>query len=79
MSVERSGRVSRQLVAPGSKSEREAVVLDTEDMQYVLRRMGGNPFADPQLDELVGKTVRAVGEVHGPDFIMSEWTEGLPD
>jgi hypothetical protein len=79
MSVERSGRVSRQVVAPGSKSEREAVVLDTEDMQYVLRRMGGNPFADPQLDDLVGKTVRAVGEVHGPDFIMSEWTKGLPD
>ena len=79
MSVERSGRVSRQLVAPGSKSEREAVVLDTDAGQFVLRRVGGNPFADPQLDDLVGKTVRAVGEVHGPDFIMSEWTEGLPE
>jgi hypothetical protein len=79
MSVERSGRVSRSLVAPGSKSEREAVVLDSDGDRFVLRRMGGNPFSDPQLDDLVGKTVHAVGEVHGPNFIMSEWTEGLPD
>ena len=75
MSTECAGRVTRRLVAPGSKSEREAVVLDTGGDQYVLRRKGGNPFSDPQLDELVGKNVRAIGEVHGPDFIMSEWAE----
>ncbi|MGH9276593.1 MAG: hypothetical protein ACRD12_00560 [Acidimicrobiales bacterium] len=74
MSIECSGTVTRRLVAPGSKSEREAVVLDTGADQYVLRRIGGNPFSDPQLEELVGRNVRAIGEVHGPDFIMSEWT-----
>lgn len=66
-------------MAPGSKSEREAAVLGADGDQCVLRRLGGNPSSDPQLDELVGKTVRAVGEVHGPDFIMSEWTEGPAD
>lgn len=37
-----SGVVNRRMVAEGSKSEREAVVLDTEDGEsYVLRRKGG--------------------------------------
>ncbi len=60
----------------GSKSEREAVYLVTgSGEEYVLRRQGGNPFQDPELDKLVGKTIVAEGKVTGYTLIMSSWRE----
>lgn len=61
--MEKIGRVIRRKIAAGSKSEREAVMLSTADGDYVLRRMGGNPFHDSDLEQMVGKTVRGEGEV----------------
>ncbi len=61
--VEKIGQVVRRTVAKGSKSERMAVMLVTADGDFVLRRMGGNPFHDPDLEKMVGKTVRSEGEV----------------
>jgi hypothetical protein len=75
MSVERRGIVTQAVVSPGSKSERQAVVLDTDDQRYVLRRRGGNPFKDTVLDSLVGKRLRVVGDVHGSNFILTDWSE----
>jgi hypothetical protein len=75
MTEQRQGTVSVERVALGSKSERDAVVLDTGIERFVLRRKGGNPFRDPALEQLVGKKLRALGDVHGSDFIMSEWQE----
>ena len=75
MTVERYGTVTQAVVSPGSKSERQAVVLDTGGQRYVLRRRGGNPFRDAVLDGLVGKRLRAVGDVHGSNFILKEWSE----
>jgi hypothetical protein len=69
------GRVIKEVVAKGSKSERPAVILDTGKKQYVLRRPGENPFSDPTLDGLVGKTISATGNVTGYTLIMSEWSE----
>jgi hypothetical protein len=34
-------------------------VLETGDGRYILRRSGGNPFADTELDALVGKRISA--------------------
>lgn len=59
----------------GSKSQGERVVLKTDDAEYVLRMQGGNPFNDPSLRDLVGKTVVATGDIHGYTFIMSDWRE----
>ena len=71
-----TGKVARALIAPGSKSEREGVVLHADDgARYVLRRAGGHPFHDRALDRLVGKTITASGLVSGQTFIMDEWTE----
>jgi hypothetical protein len=67
------GKVVRKSAGAGSRSERDAVMLVTSDGEYVLRRAGGNAFADPELDALVGATVRAEGTVHGYTFIMSSW------
>ena len=73
--MEFTGRVIKEVFAKGSKSERPAVLLDTGDKRYVLRRRGGNPFSDPALDKLVGKNIRAVGDVSGYTLLMSEWSE----
>jgi hypothetical protein len=69
------GKVIRTRVAPGSKSERDAVVIVTDKGEFVLRRMGANPFVDPELDKLVGKNLRCKGTVHNQSFIMTEWSE----
>jgi hypothetical protein len=72
--MEYTGRVVRRPFAVGSKSERNAVILVTDAGQYVLRRQGGNPFRDPELDRLVGQTIRCSGFVRDYTLIMSEWS-----
>jgi hypothetical protein len=69
------GRIVRKRVAEGSKSERDAIVLVAPDREMLLRRMGGNPFSDPDLDQLVGKTIRAEGFEHAGALIMTDWSE----
>lgn len=70
-----SGQVVKGHFAVGSKSEHEAVFLNSEKGRYVLRRQGGNPFWDPELEKLVGRTIRCRGVVTGYTFLMSEWSE----
>jgi hypothetical protein len=62
--IETEGRAVKHLSARGSKSERQAIFLETSDGSYVLRRKGGHPFVDKVLDGLVGKTIHCTG-VHG--------------
>jgi hypothetical protein len=71
--MELLGKVVRKSVGSGSKSERMAVVLVTADAEYVLRRPGGNAFADPELDALVGSKIRATGTLHGFTFLLESW------
>ena len=73
--VTREGRVVKKLVAAGSKSERDAIVLESDGAEIVLRRQGGNPFQDEMLESLVGKTVRARGFDLGSSLVMTDWTE----
>jgi hypothetical protein len=67
------GKVIKKLFGKGSKSEHEAVFLETEPDEYVLRRQGGNPFYDPELQNLVGKTIRCTGVVAEYTLVISEW------
>ena len=67
------GRVVRQQVARGSKSERTAVVLRTARRDYVLRRVGGHAMRDPQVDALIGHTVEGEGVVRDYVLVMSTW------
>ena len=64
------GTVVSQLTDAGSKSERQAVLLQTDHGLYVLRRKGGNPFHDPDLVKLVGKTIAAEGDLHAQTLLM---------
>ena len=70
-----TGKVSRQRIAAGSKSDRVGVVLrDGAGRTYALRRAGGNPFSDAKLDELVGQTITGTGIVSSGSFIMDSWS-----
>lgn len=72
------GTVVRKPFAQGSKSEHDAVVLTTAEGDFLLRREGGNPFADPVLDALVGKVVRCDGVLLGTTLVVKDWTEAGP-
>jgi hypothetical protein len=69
------GKVTQKLFGKGSKSEHEAIYLETERDQYVLRRQGGNPFHDPELHKLVGKMVRCTGVVDDYTLTISDCKE----
>ena len=56
------GKVIKKKWAEGSKSEHEAVCIETETQTFKLRRFGGNPFNDPELEELVGQEIEAEGK-----------------
>lgn len=73
--MEQYGTVIRKPQAVGSKSGRLAVMLKTVDGEYVLRIQGGNPFHDDRLEQLVGKDIRAFGEIHGYTLLMQKWSE----
>ena len=69
------GKVERQVVSPGSKSERAAVVLTTRaGERYILRKQGGPAFVDPDLFRLVGHSIRAEGLATGGTLVMRKWT-----
>lgn len=70
-----SGKVVKKAVGKDSKSDRVTVMLVVLDKEYVLRQHGGSAFGDPELDELVGKNIKADGKLHGYTFIMSDWEE----
>jgi hypothetical protein len=69
------GRVIKKQVARGSKSERKAVLLSTDEGEFVLRRQGGNAFQDEVLDGLVGQNISCTGQLHGYTFIIKSWKE----
>ena len=79
MLQEYTGKVTKKPFGTGSKSAHDAVRLETKDGSFVLRRIGGNPFQDPELDKLVGKTIRCRGELLGYTLTISDWSEISPE
>lgn len=69
------GTVVKKLVHEGSRDEREAIVLQTNKKEYILRQQGGNPLKDPELEELIGKSIKGDGKVLNNTFILSDWEE----
>lgn len=72
------GRVVKKRVGRGSKSEHDAVLLSTDRGEFLLRRQGGNPFADRVLDGLVGKVIECEGTVLGTTLVLSTWRVSAP-
>ena len=67
-----TGTVIKKTFGKGSKSEHEAVYLNTGKDMYKLKRAGANPFYDQELQELVGKQISAVGKLDDYLFVTSE-------
>lgn len=72
-----TGAVVRGAFGTGSKSEREAVWLETADRRFVLRRKDGPTFDDRMLDKYVGKRVKCDGFIVGYS-LLAERIEVLP-
>lgn len=70
-----TGSVIKKLIAEGSASQREAVLLVVRDKEYILRQNGGNAYLDPVLEELVGKKMKCDGRILGHCFIVTDWEE----
>jgi len=70
-----TGKVIQKIFGEKSKSEHNAVYLQTDDATYQLRRFGGNAFSDPILNKLVGKNITATGILTGMLFLAKEINE----
>ncbi len=71
-----TGHVVKAPWGKGSKGEHEAVFLVTGDERLKLRRLGGNPFVDREIEKLVGKSIRAAGTLIDPStLLMTSWSE----
>lgn len=57
------GKAVKKKFAAASKSEHLAIYLVTDDDEYVLQEIGGNPFQNKNLEALVGHEVEIEGIV----------------
>lgn len=58
-----TGKVTKNLFAPGSKSESEQFFITTDGgQQYVLRMAGDNPFENKKVEPFLDKRVQATGK-----------------
>jgi hypothetical protein len=69
------GKIVEDTFGEGSKSEHNAVYLDTGTEKYRLKRIGGNPFYDETLHNLIGKTIELEGNITNHFFEITN----LPD
>ena len=67
------GHVTKKLLARGTKSEHEGLVLTAPEGEFKLRRQGGNPFWDESLASLEGKAIEGEGILRKGQFILSAW------
>jgi hypothetical protein len=67
------GKVTRQKVGTASKSDHAAVVLQTDNGALKLRRVGGNPFKDAELEKLVGHVIDCEGQLHQGQLLLTDW------
>ncbi|HKP32117.1 MAG TPA: hypothetical protein VJT83_05300 [Chitinophagaceae bacterium] len=74
-----TGEVTLRMTSRGSKSEHEAVMLESRGKHYTLRRKGGNAFHDPEMIKLVGKKIQGKGDLVEYVFIMEDWEIVSPD
>ena len=70
------GKVIKQRVSRGSKSEHAAYALDTGDKQYTLRMKGGPAFGDDFFAKYLGEEIEVEGVVTGKSVIVNEISTG---
>jgi len=68
-----SGVVVNSLVSKGSKSERYALQLETDQGLLTLRRPGTSPFQEEEFGDLEGKRIEVVGLKRGSYLYLKDW------
>jgi hypothetical protein len=69
------GRVACERLSAGSKSDRVGTLLALPDGRRIpLRRAGGNPFRDPELEALEGQVLIVEGEDRTSYFLVRHYT-----
>jgi len=68
-----SGTVARKTMGKKSKTEYEAITLQSGTDNYILRRPEESPFKDNELEKLVGKKITAEGELVKNVFFVDKW------
>lgn len=68
-----TGVVVNRLVSKGSKSERYALQLETDQGHLTLRRPGTSPFQDEEFGDLEGKRIECVGLRRGSYLYLKDW------
>jgi hypothetical protein len=63
------GRVIQGRYGTGSKSERQAVFLETANARYILRRKTGPVFGDTELTQYIGHDVECDGFLVGTTLL----------
>ncbi|MCB1488372.1 MAG: hypothetical protein KDJ88_13070 [Bauldia sp.] len=66
------GTVRRGIYGEGTKSEREAVFVDTGRDSFLLRRRGGPAYGDKALDRYVGRTITCSGFLLGTTLLAEK-------
>ena len=74
-SIALSGKVVTKKFADGSKSEHDALYLETAQGSFVLRQPGANPFEENPFTALDGKEVTATGMIDKYIFFATKVEE----
>ncbi len=67
------GRVLLRPEATGTKSEHDAIVLETRQGTFLLRRVGGSAYRDPELVKLINRQISCLGALHQGTLILTSW------
>jgi hypothetical protein len=67
------GRLVQRLVAPGSKSAHDAVLLECPEGSFPVRRSGAPAFDDPRLKALVGQRIDCLARLHQGVLLIESW------
>ena len=70
-----TGKVEKHLIGNGSLTERHAVMLVVSPTEQYVLRMLGKPLVSPELDQLVGKTLKVRGTLAGRMLSIQIWIE----
>ncbi len=66
------GWVTQGPYGRGSKSERQAIFVETADRKYILRRKTGPAFGDTSMVQYVGHQVKCDGFVVGTTLLAEK-------
>jgi hypothetical protein len=69
------GRITQGSYGKGSKSEHEAIFIETPNARYVLRPKTGHAYSDTKLRQFIGHEVECDGFLVGTTLLVDRIEE----